>query len=131
MLPPVLTVQVETAMDIMIARNTARRTASLLGFAPSRQAQLATVAATLAELVLKTGTVHTLNFNGVSNGNKTGAQLSVVTPWLAGVSVSNVMIALRSKLGDLIDEILVEGEDTPTIVTVMWSDPEDVQASDS
>ena len=120
MLPPVLNVQLESGMDIMIARNTARRAASLLGFAPARQAQLASVAATLGELVLKTGTTHTMNFNGVSNGDKTGIQLSIGTPWLAGVAVGNVMIALRSKLGDLIDEILIEGDDIPTIVTVMW-----------
>jgi hypothetical protein len=126
MLPPVLSVPVQNVMDVSIARNTARRAASLLGFAPARQAQLASVSATLAELVLKTGNEHTMNFNGVSNGNKTGVQLSVTTPWLSGVSESNVMIALRSKLGDLIDEILLEGEDTPTIITVMWrteSDP--------
>jgi len=120
MLPPVLNVQLESGMDIMIARNTARRAASLLGFAPARQAQLASVAATLGELVLKTGAAHTLNFNGVSNGDKTGIQLSVATPWLANVAVGNVMIALRQKLGDLIDEIIVEGDDVPTIVTVMW-----------
>lgn len=120
MLPPVLNVQVESGMDIMIARNTARRAASLLGFAPARQAQLASVAATLGELVLKTGATHTMNFNGVTNGDKTGVQLSIKTPWLANVATGNVMIALRSKLGDLIDEILLEGEDVPTIVTVMW-----------
>ncbi len=120
MQPPVLSVNVETAVDVMIARNTARRAAGLLGFPPSRQAQLASVAATLAELVLKTGTGHTLHFNGVLNEDKTGVQLSVVTPWLAGASSSNVMIALRSKLGDLIDEILLEGDDSPTIITVMW-----------
>jgi hypothetical protein len=126
MLPPVLSVPVQNVMDVSIARNTARRAASLLGFAPARQAQLASVSATLAELVLKTGNEHIMNFNGVSNGNKTGVQLSVTTPWLSGVSEINVMIALRSKLGDLIDEILLEGEDTPTIITVMWrteSDP--------
>ncbi|MEZ4668834.1 MAG: hypothetical protein R3E39_13075 [Anaerolineae bacterium] len=125
MLPPVLAVKLESTMDIMIARNTARRAASLLGFAPSRQAQLASVAATLAELVLKTGQKHTMNFNGVTNNDKTGVQLSMVTPWLNGVSVNNVMIALRSKLGDLIDEILLEGDDTPTIITVMWRGDED------
>jgi len=125
MLPPVLNVQLESGMDIMIARNTARRAASLLGFAPARQAQLASVAATLGELVLKTGAAHTMNFNGVSNGDKTGIQLSVATPWLANVAVGNVMIALRQKLGDLIDEIIVEGDEVPTIVTVMWRNEEE------
>ncbi len=120
MQPPVLTVPVETSMDIMIARNTARRAAALLGFVPARQAQLASVAATLGELVLKTGMRHTLSFNGVTDHDKMGVQLSVTTPWLARVSTSNVMIALRSKLGDLVDEILLEGQESPTIITVMW-----------
>jgi hypothetical protein len=107
-------------MDVMIARNTARRAASLLGFVPARQAQLASVAATLSELVLKTGAKHQLNFTGVRDDEKTGVQLSIEMPWLSGVAVSNVMTALRSKLGDLIDEILIEGEESPTIITVMW-----------
>src|SRR5262245_18645048 len=96
MQPPVMPVRVEDAMDIMIVRDTARRAASLLGFAPAHRAQLSSAAATLAELVLKTGEAHTINLNGVVNGDKIGIQISAVTPWLAGVSASNVLIALRS-----------------------------------
>jgi hypothetical protein len=120
--PPVLTVPIENSMDVMIARNTARRAAGLLGFNPAHQAQLASAAGTLAELVLKTGSTHTLHFNGVMSPDKRGIQLSVVTPWLAGASSSNVMIALRSKLGDLVDEILIENESSPTIMMMMWRD---------
>jgi hypothetical protein len=120
MQPPVMSVRVEKAMDIMIARNTSRRVAGLLGFSPAHQAQLASAAATLAELTLKTGELHLLHFNGVNNEGKVGVQLSAVTPWLAGVSTSNVMIALRSKVGDLVDEILIEGDAAPTIFLVMW-----------
>lgn len=120
MQPPVMIVRVEDTMDIMIARDTARRAAALLGFAPAHRAQLASAAATLAELVLKTGEAHTINLNGVVNGDKVGIQISSVTPWLAGVSASNVLIALRSKLGDLVDEILLEGETQPTVIMVMW-----------
>jgi hypothetical protein len=120
MQPPVMIVRVEDAMDIMIARDTARRAASLLGFAPAHRAQLGSAAATLAELVLKTGEAHTINLNGVVNGEKVGIQISSTTPWLAGVSASNVLLALRSKLGDLVDEILLEGDPQPTIIMVMW-----------
>ena len=31
-----------------------------------------------------------------------------------------LLIALRSKLGDLVDEILLAGEAPPTIYMVMW-----------
>lgn len=119
MRPPVMSVRVEDSMDIMIVRDTVRRAAGLLGFSPAHRAQLASAAATLAELVLKTGEAHTIHLNGVINGVKTGLQISSATPWLAGVSVNNVLIALKSKLGDLVDEILLEGE-TPTIIMVMW-----------
>ncbi|MBZ0307716.1 MAG: hypothetical protein K8I82_16735 [Anaerolineae bacterium] len=120
MQPPVLSARVETTMDVMIVRNTARRAGGLLGFNPAHQAQLASVAATLAELTLKTATPHVIHFNGVSNGDKTGLQISTSAPWLAGVAVSNVLIALRSKLGELVDEILVEGESPLTIMMIVW-----------
>ena len=120
MRPPVMSVRVEDSMDIMIVRDTVRRAAGLLGFSPAHRAQLASAAATLAELVLKTGEAHTIHLNGVANGIKTGLQISSETPWLAGVSANNVLIALRSKLGDLVDEILLEGQSPPTIIIVMW-----------
>lgn len=118
--PPIMSVRVEDAMDIMIVRDTARRAASLLGFPPAYRAQLSSAAATLAELVLKTGDTHTIHLNGVIDGIKIGLQMSSETPWLAGVSANNVLVALRSKLGDLVDEIMLEGEAPPTIIMVMW-----------
>ena len=118
--PPVLSVQIESAMDIMIARNTARRAAGLLGFNPAHQAQLASAAATLAELVLKTGNLHVVHFSGVVNATQKGVQVSIAMPWLSGVSAHNILIALRSKLGDLVDEILIEGETPLTVIMIMW-----------
>lgn len=120
MQPPVMSVQIEDSMDIMIVRDTVRRAGNLLGFSPANRAQLASAAASLAELVLKTGEPQTLNLNGVRQGDKVGLQISSDAPWLANVSASNVLIALRSKLGDLVDEILLQGEAPPTIYMVMW-----------
>jgi len=120
MQPPVMSVRVEDGMDIMIVRDTVRRAGSLLGFSPADRAQLASAAASLAELVLKTGEPQELNLNGVRQGQKSGLQISSEAPWLANVAAANVLIALRSKLGDLVDEILVEGDDPPTIFMVMW-----------
>ena len=122
MRPPVMQVRVEDSMDIMIVRDTTRRAAGLLGFSPAHRAQLASAAATLAELVLKTGEAHTVHLNGVvKNNQQVGLQISSETPWLEGVSIRNVMIALKSKMGDLVDEILLL-EDPLTIVMVMWRD---------
>lgn len=135
MQPPVMSVQIEDSMDIMIVRDTVRRAGSLLGFSPANRAQLASAAASLAELILKTGEPQTLHLNGVRQGDKAGLQVSTDAPWLANVSASNVLIALRSKLGDLVDEILLEGQNPPTIYMVMWlsearrEDPGDDNAS--
>lgn len=120
MRPPVLNVQVEDSMDIMIVRDTTRRAASLLGFSPAYRAQLATAAASLAELVLKTGETHTLNLNGVIDGIQDGLQISTETPWLQGVSANNVLVALKSKMGDLVDEVMLVNNPTPTIVMIVW-----------
>ena len=117
--PPVFNIQVEDSMDIMIVRDTTRRAGGLLGFSPAHRAQLASAAATLAELVLKTGETHILHLNGVINANLTGLQISTETPWLEGVSINNVMIALKSKMGELVDEILLY-DDPSTIIMVMW-----------
>ncbi|MDX1993289.1 MAG: hypothetical protein SF029_12930 [bacterium] len=118
--PPIMSVKVEDSMDIMIVRDTTRRAAGMLGFTPAHRAQLSTAAATLAELVLKTGEAHTIHLTGVINGVKNGLQISSETPWLAGVSANNVLVALRSKLGELVDEILLQGTEPPTIIVVMW-----------
>jgi hypothetical protein len=113
-------VVVEDSMDIMITRNTARHAAGLLGFAPAHWAQFASAAASLAELVLKTGDSHIIHINGVVDGANIGLQISTATPWLEHVSRNNVLVALRSKMGDLVDEILLDGADPPNIVMVMW-----------
>lgn len=120
MIPPVMMVRVEDAMDIMIVRDTARRAAGLVGFTPAHRAQLSSAAATLAELVLKTGEVHTIRMTGLNHNNQRGLQISLTTPWLVGVSANNVLVALRSKLGELVDEIMLVGDDEPTILMIMW-----------
>ena len=130
-IPPVLTVAVEDSMDIMIARDTARRAAALLGFAPAFRAQLAGAASALAELVLKTGTPHELNYNGVQNGGRVGIQVCCDAAWLSNVSASNVEMALRAKMGDLVDDISLKDTQPPTIVLTMWlSSPRETQSFD-
>lgn len=122
-IPPILTVAIEDAMDIMIARDTARRAAGLLGFAPAFRAQMAGAAAALAELVLKTGIPHEINYNGVQNGNMVGIQLSCAAPWLSKVATGNVVVALKAKMGDLVDDVSVREKDPPVIVLTMWLSP--------
>ncbi|MBN2470558.1 MAG: hypothetical protein JXN59_07530 [Anaerolineae bacterium] len=131
-IPPVLNVTVEDSMDIMIARDTARRAAALLGFAPAFRAQLAGAAGALAELVLKTGTTHVIEFNGVQVGGKTGIQISCEALWLAEAASANVEMALRAKLGDLVDDIQLVGDAPPTIFLTMWlSSPREMKSFDT
>lgn len=119
-IPPILSVKVQDNVDVMITRDTARRASSLLGFAPSFQAKLASAAAVLAELVLHTRTLHELNFNGLQIGDRIGVQVSCVVPWLADAPANRVALALRLKVGNLVDEIVFEQEDTPIIVLTLW-----------
>lgn len=120
MRPPVLSVRVEDSMDIMIVRDTTRRAAGLIGFAPAHRAQIAGAAAALAELVLKTGEVHTIHLSGVLDEGKHGLQISSEASWLTGVSVNNILVALKSKMGDLVDEVYLEESPRLTIAMVTW-----------
>lgn len=121
MVPPVMTVRVEDAMDIMIVRDTTRRAAGLIGFSPAHRAQLSSASASLAEFILKNGEVHTIKMTGVTDGKRRGLQISLTTPWLAGRSANDILNALRAKLGELVDEILlIEDGSEPTILMIMW-----------
>lgn len=122
-IPPILVVSVEDSMDIMITRDTARRTAGLLGFAPAFRAQLAGASGELADLVLKTGQPHDINFSGVRNGGRVGVEVCCAAPWLEDVAPGNVIVALRAKVGDLVDDIDLTNESPPVIRMVMWLSP--------
>jgi hypothetical protein len=117
--PPVLSVQVEDDMDVMIARDTARRAAGLLGFAPSYKAQLAAAVAALAEIILNAGAEGTIHLNGVRNGWRFGMQVSCEAAWLQDLSVGAIG-ELQDKLGKMMDEVEVIGRDPPTVNMVFW-----------
>jgi hypothetical protein len=119
-IPPILSVKVEDNVDVMITRDTARRASSLLGFAPSSQAKLASAAAVLAGLVLHTRAVHELNFNGVRHGDRIGVQVSTIVPWLVDVPANRVEMALHLKLGNLVDEIVFIQGETAAIFLTLW-----------
>lgn len=118
--PPVMGIQIQDAMDVMIARNTARRTASLLGFTSSARAQIATAVAVLADIIVNAGAQQTIHLNGVRNGGQIGIQVSCAASWLAGASPDDALIALRSKLTDMMDEVALEPGAPPKIVMVLW-----------
>jgi hypothetical protein len=72
-----------------------------------------------------------LSYCGVQNGNRTGIQISCAAPWLVRVAANNVVVALRAKMGDLVDDISLREEDPPVIVLTMWLTPlRKVQAAD-
>ncbi len=122
-IPPVMMIQVEDAMDVMIARNTARRAASLLGFASTSRAQIATAVAALVDIILNVEARQTIHLHGVRNGTDIGIQVSCEAPWLASASPDDASIALRSKLGEIMDEVSLEPGPPPRIVMVLWLSP--------
>ena len=123
-IPPIMVIRVEDTMDVMIARNTARRAASLLGFSSISRAQIATAVAALADIILNVEARQTIHLHGIRDGMDMGIQVSCDAPWLASASPDNALIALRSKLGDIMDEINVEPGPPPRIVMILWLDPE-------
>lgn len=119
-IPPVMLIRVEDTMDVMIARNTARRAASLLGFSSISRAQVATAVAALADVILNVEGRQTIHLHGIRDGMNMGIQITCEAPWLANASPDNVIVALRSKLGDMMDEITVDPGQPPKIVMVLW-----------
>jgi hypothetical protein len=121
--PPIMMIRVEDTMDVMIARNTARRASSLLGFSSVSRAQIATAVAALADIILNVEARQTIHLHGLRDGIDLGIQVSCEAPWLASASPDNALVALRSKLGDIMDEIDVEPGPPPRIVMVLWLEP--------
>jgi hypothetical protein len=122
--PPVMLIQAEDAMDVMIARNTARRAASLLGFASASRAQIATAVAALVDIIVSVGTSQVIHLHGIRNGMEIGIQVSCEAPWLASASTDNALVALNTKLGDTVDELSLEPGPPPRIIMILWLSPE-------
>ncbi len=118
--PPVMGIQVQDAMDVMIARNTARRAASLLGFSSSSRAQIATAVAVLADIIINSGSQQTIHLNGLRNGAQSGIQVSCDASWMAGASPDDALVALHSKLGDMMDEVELQPGTPPHISMILW-----------
>ena len=122
--PPVMIIEVEDSMDVMLARNTARRAASLLGFNTSSRAQVAGAVASLVEIILNAGEQQVIHLHGLRQGAKTGLQVRCEAPWLASASPENASVALRTKLGKMMDEVNLVSNDPPSIELVLWRSDE-------
>lgn len=118
-IPPVMSVNIEDSMDIMIARDTARRAASLLGFNTSCKAQLAAAVTTLAEYILKAGAEGIIHLNGLQDGSRIGIQVSCEADWLKNMP-RDAANALHSQFSKMIDEVEVIESDPPQVSMVFW-----------
>jgi hypothetical protein len=123
-IPPVMMIQVEDSMDVMLARNIARRAAALLGFNTATRAQIASAVASLVGIILNAGEKQMINLHGIKMGAETGIQVRCDAPWLASAKPDNALVALRTKMGKMMDEVnLVIGE-PPRIEMVLWCNDE-------
>ena len=119
-IPPIMGVLVEDAMDVMIARSSARRVAGLLGFSSPFRAQIATAVAVLADIIVNSELSQTIHLNGLRDGAQTGMQISCGAPWLAAADPKDALVALLSKLEGLVDEVALEPGGPPKIVMMLW-----------
>lgn len=119
-IPPVMGIHVQDSMDVMIARNTARRTAALLGFSSTNRAQIASAVAVLADIIVNAEQPQTIHLNGLRNGAQTGIQISCSAPWLAGANPDDALFVLRGKLGDMMDEVSINSGELPKISMILW-----------
>ncbi|NDJ85117.1 MAG: hypothetical protein GYB66_04460 [Chloroflexi bacterium] len=119
-IPPVMLIEVEDSMDVMLARNTARRAASLLGFNTASRAQIAGAVASLVNIILNAGEHQVINLHGLRQGARTGLQVRCNANWLATASPENAAVALRTKLGSMMDEVSLVPGSPPSIELVLW-----------
>jgi hypothetical protein len=122
-IPPVMNVMVEDSMDIMIARNTARRAGGLLGFSPAGRAQLASAVAELAKLILRADSRQFMHLNGVSSGSNRGIQVTCDAPWLADYTGDENFSILQERLRRafaMMDDVTIEDPENPSVVMILW-----------
>ena len=109
--PPVVSTSISTDDDIIVARDTARRVAMLLGLSPLLQARYSTIAAEISRLVIRTDQYHRMDFYGIQQGMDTGIQLGCQMPWLVNKPYDLVCLGLEQKLDALADVIEVTDVD--------------------
>lgn len=119
-IPPVMLIDVQTSTDVMQARNTARRAASLLGFNTASRAQIAGAVAELVTIIVNAGQHQIIHLHGVKEAVQLGIMIRCDAHWMAAASIENAAVALRTKLGQMMDEVQVVEGDPPRIEMILW-----------
>src|SRR5258708_20011552 len=107
-------------MEPIRQRTRPRRAATLLGFSSASGEKSGGAVAALTDIILNAEGHQVIHLHGLRNGVQLGIQVSCEAPWLASASHDNALIALRSKLGDMMDEVDLESGSPPRIKMVMW-----------
>jgi hypothetical protein len=123
-IPPIVSISVEYAVDRIIARDTARRVASALGFVPAEQAQLSVAAAKLAESLLATGQRNEICYSGVLSENGVGLQMTCAVPWLTDAKLTDLSQSFERRGDSLVSDLHIEQGVVPAIVLTTWRDGE-------
>jgi hypothetical protein len=119
-IPPIVSISVEYAVDRLIARDTARRVASALGFVPAEQAQLSVAAARLAESLLAGGQRVEICYNGVLGENGVGMQMTCPVPWLTNTTSGEFSQSFEKRGDSLVSDLRIQQGDVPSIVLTTW-----------
>lgn len=119
-IPPVMLIEVKDSADVMQARNTARRAASLLSFNTASRAQIAGAVASLVTIILNAGVHEMVHLHGIKDGTELGIMIRCNASWLNSASIENATVALRSKLGEMMDEVKLVDESPPRIEMILW-----------
>ena len=123
-IPPVMLIEVQSSTDVMQARNTARRAASLLGFNTASRAQIAGAVAELVTIIVNAGEHQVVHLHGVKEAVQLGIMIRCDAHWLGASSLDNAVVALKTKLGQMMDEVNIVEAEPPRIEMILWRSDE-------
>jgi hypothetical protein len=113
------TIRIEGPFDVAIARNRLRRKIADQGWVPTFRARAAAALTAMAELILFSQTVGTVDMDIIGRDNKTGVELSGSVSWPDSRYIW--LDEARSRLARVTDELeIADTPDGPRIIVRIW-----------
>jgi hypothetical protein len=113
------TIRIEGPFDVAIARNRLRRKIADQGWVPTFRARAAAALTAMAELILFSQTVGTVEMDIIGRDNKTGVELGGSVSWPDSRYIW--LDEARSRLARVTDELeIADTPDGPRIIVRIW-----------